>query len=193
MTVAELARHVVTPEELLQIPDSNTMELVDGRILEKPVSILSSDVEGEVYDRLKDFVKRNPVAKVFPASLGYQCFDDAPGKVRRPDVTIVRVERLAKLPDSDAGYMPLVPDLAVEVISPNDLAYGVSDKVKEYQAAGFPLVWVVDPSFQAITVYLLGNRPSIFIGDDEMTLDGLLPGFRCKVADFFPSPIVRPK
>jgi Uma2 family endonuclease len=43
------------------------------------------------------------------------------------------------------GHTRIAPDLAAEVMSPNDLAYEVDRKVKEYLAAGVRLVWVINP------------------------------------------------
>jgi Uma2 family endonuclease len=176
-----------TPQDLLEMPDNSTLELVDGRIVEKNVSIESSKIEGLFYFRIQAFLSQNPVADVYPASLGYRCFPDDPGKVRKPDTTVVSLSRLNALPDPNSGYMPIPPDLAIEVISPNDVTYETDDKVREYLQAGFPLVWVADPNSRTITVYPRQGRPAIFSDDDEMTAEAVLPGFRCKVSDFFPA------
>jgi Uma2 family endonuclease len=187
MTVAELTK-TYTPDDLLRLPDNNTMELVDGQIVDKQVSAESSEIEGWILGRFLIYLLEHPVSKVYPSSLGYQCFEDQPEKIRKPDVTVVRIERMQALADPDPVYMPLVPDLAVEVISPNDVVYDVDNKVQEYLAAGFPLVWVADPNFRIITVYPQRARPTIFTADDEISAESAIPGFRCKVADFFPAP-----
>ena len=163
MTVVEIAP-VFTPEDLLGMPDNATKELVNGQIVEKNVSVESSKIEALFTSRFQIFLLSNPVADVFPASLGYQCFEDDPSKIRKPDTTVIRLDRLKNLPDPNPGYMPIVPDLAVEVISPNDVVYDVDEKVQEYLDAGFPLVWVADPKARTITVYPLGGRPVIANG-----------------------------
>jgi Uma2 family endonuclease len=188
MTIAEMSR-TYTPEELLRMPENSTMELVDGRIVEKNVSTESSEIEGAFTIRFGLFLMAHPIAKVFPSSLGYQCFDDATTKIRKPETTVVLLDRIKKLADPDPGYMPIVPDLAVEVISPNDMVYEVDEKIKEYLDAGFPLVWVADPKAKTVTVYPRGGRAAIFSGDDELTAEAVLPGFACKVRDFFPPPL----
>lgn len=188
MTVLEAPTRI-TPEELLAMPDNVSLELVNGQIVEKNVSVKSSRVELVIGHQFERYLDANPGGEVFPASLGYQCFDDDPDKVRKPDVTVVRADRLAELGRADRGYMPIVPDLAVEVVSPNDLAYEVSEKVREYLDAGFPLVWVAYPEDRTITVHPNGGRPSILTAEDEITAESALPGFRCKVADLFPKPL----
>lgn len=186
MTIAQ-STPTITPDDLLRMPDSSTMELVDGWIVEKQASAESSEIEVMFGYRFRSFLERNPIAKVYSQSLGYRCFPDDPDKIRKPDATVILLERLRQLPDPNPGFMPLVPDLAVEVISPNDMVYDVDEKVREYLEAGFPLIWVADPKARTITVYPGGGRPTIHTADDELTADPPLPGFRCKVADFFPS------
>ena len=186
MTLAEMTP-TITPDELLRMPDSSTKELVDGQIVEKQVSIESSKIELLIAARFQTFLFTHPVAEVYPASLGYQCFEDNPTKIRKPDVTVVLLDRLKNLADPNSGFMPIVPDLAVEVISPNDTVYEVDAKVREYLDAGFPLVWVADPEMQTIMAYSPGGRPTIHTAADEITAQAALPGFRCKVADFFPA------
>lgn len=186
MTVAEMNR-TYTPEDLLRMADNGSMELVNGRIVEKRVSRQSSKTEFLFGFYFQTYINAHPgVAEVFPQSLGYQCFDDDPLKIRKPDTTVVRLDRLEKLGDDDSGYMPIVPDLAVEVISPNDIHYDVLDKVQEYLDAGFPLVWLADPKARTITVYPHDGPPVLYSADHDVTADGVLPGFRCKVGDFFP-------
>ena len=173
------------------MPDNNSMELVDGQIVEKNTSIESSRIEGCFLFRIHQFLIDHPIAKAYPASLGYTCFPDNPAKMRKPDVSVVQLSRLNQLPAGDSGYMPIHPDLAIEVISPNDVTYDTDEKVREYLDAGLPLIWVADPKARTITFHPLKGRPAIFTEDDEVTAEAVLPGFRCKVRDFFPSPAVR--
>ena len=163
MTVIDAPARI-TPEDLLNIPDNSSMELVDGHIVEKNVSIESSKIEFTVSLRFGMYLETHPVAAAFPASLGYQCFPNDPGKVRKPDTTIVRNERLQELEDPNAGYMPIPPDLAVEVVSPNDLVYDVAEKVREYLEADFPLVWVMYPEDRTVIVHPNGGPAEHFDG-----------------------------
>jgi Uma2 family endonuclease len=77
---------------------------------------------------------------IFPADTPFRCFPWQPSMARKPDVAFVRRERLA--PERLAvGFIPVVPDLAVEVVSPNDLASMLDRKLGEYRRAGVRLVW----------------------------------------------------
>jgi Uma2 family endonuclease len=116
--------------------------------------------------------------------LGYACFTQSPGKVRRADVSFVRRDRLPEVPTSD-GYLYIAPDLAVEVISPNESLYKVDRKLREYLDAGVTLVWVVNPDARTVTIH---RAHSVTRLQENEYLDGenVLPGFRCPVASIFP-------
>jgi Uma2 family endonuclease len=154
--------------------------------VEKRVSKDSSRVEGLILARIAAFLVEHPIAEVYPSSLGYVCFPDDAERMRKPDVSVVTAKRLKSIA-GDVGYTPIVPDLAVEVVSPNDVAYEIEERVEEYLRAAFPLVWVAYPHSRTITVHPLDGRPAILTQDDEITAEAALPGFRCKVRDYFPA------
>ncbi len=107
--------------------------------------------------------------------------------MRKPDVTVVRIERYRALPDPNPGYMPLVPDLAVEVLSTTDVISSINKKIFEYRTAGFPRVWIVDPIARTITVHTNPGNPVILTEEDVIDAPDALPGFSCKVAELFPN------
>jgi Uma2 family endonuclease len=175
-----------TPEDLLAMPDRKKYELVAGHLVERPMSRLSSWVGGQVYTLLNIFVAERQSGWVWPADQGYACYPDAPGKVRFPDVSFIRKERLPDALTSE-GYTHIPPDLAVEVLSPNELAYEVENKVLEYLNAGVALVWVINP--EARTVYIHRGDGSVgwLREEDELSGEDVVPGFRCHVAVLFPA------
>jgi Uma2 family endonuclease len=187
MTLADAPTRI-TPDDLLRMSDNNSLELIDGRIVEKHVSALSSEIEASISSCIGYFLRTNPVARVYASSLGYRCFSDH-DMIRKPDFTVIRIERLARLSNPNPGYMPIVPDLAVEVISTNDTVSEINEKLHVYQDARFPLIWIVDPESKMITVHELGAKPYIRVADDEISAENALPGFSCKVADLFPPPL----
>jgi Uma2 family endonuclease len=83
------------------------------------------------------------------------------------------------------GFWPLAPDLAIEVVSPNDRADEVHSKVHEYLEAGTRLVWVLWPRRRSVTVHDADGLVREL--DPEQYLDGddTLPGFSVRVADLF--------
>jgi Uma2 family endonuclease len=80
----------------------------------------------------------------------------------------------------------VVPDLAVEVISPSDLVYDLIQKIAEYFEAGVRLVWVVYPPQRLVYVYESLTRARILTVADELEGGAVLPGFRLPVANLFP-------
>ena len=188
MSTAVEPRTTYTPEDLLAMPDGKDYELVDGELVERNVSALSSWVAGQVFLRLGNHVMANALGTVWPADNGFQCFPDAPGKVRKPDASFIGRERFAPGQLAD-GYVRIAPDLAVEVISPNDLAGEVEQKVEEYLAAGVPLVWVADPTTRTVRVHRGDGSAARLRAGDELSGEAVIPGFRCAVRDLFPPPV----
>jgi Uma2 family endonuclease len=108
--------------------------------------------------------------------------------VRRADVSFIRRERYSWDQLTHDGFMTLAPDLAVEVVSPNDYGREIEEKVDDYLRAGVPLVWVVYPEIRVVHVYRGDGTAGRFRGADELSGEDVLPGFRCKVDDLFPRP-----
>ncbi len=178
----------LTPEDLLTMPDGDRYELVDGRLVERNMSLWSSYVAGQVFGLCNDFCRTNPLGWVLPEGTSYQCFPDAPGKVRKADVSFISLDRLSLQQATAEGHISLAPDLAVEVLSPNDLAYEVDKKVNEYLTAGVCLVWVVNPETRSVTVYRADGSVSKVREQEELSGENVIPGFRCRVAEFFRPP-----
>jgi Uma2 family endonuclease len=187
MTIAAPPR-LFTPDDLLRIPDAVNYELVDGKLVERDMGMESSRVAARILALIAFFLRDGRQRLLFGADGSYQCFPDAPEKVRRPDVSFIRNGRL---PDDRApeGHCRIPPDLAVEVMSPNDLAYEVEDKVAEYLGAGVPIVWVVSPNTHSVRIHRPRSSPrgsvSALTSEDAIDGEDVLVGFTCPVRDFF--------
>lgn len=176
----------LTAVDLLTLPDDVRYELVDGALRARNMGGLSSWVGGRIHHRLADYEETTGIGRAFPADAGYQCFADDPDRVRKPDASFVSRDRLAGgvIP---AGHLRVAPDVAVEVVSPNDLFQEVLAKKDEYLAAGVRLVWLLDPHTRVLLAFRPGSPPAEYRPGDELTAEDVLPGFRCAVADLFPS------
>ena len=181
-----LTEHIYTPEDLLTVPDADRYELVDGRLVESDMGAEASWVAGELHALLRDFCCANRSGWALPET-SYQCFPESRKMVRRPDVSFIRPGRL---PDEQLplGHIRIAPDLAVEVVSPNDTYYEVEQKVREYLQAGVRLVWVVNPDTRTVRVHRVNRMLTDIQEEEELTGEELLPEFRCRVGDIFPSP-----
>lgn len=172
-----------TPEELLEMQDGDRYELVNGRLVEKNMGFESSWIGGRLFNRLSSFVEGAKLGWAAPEA-SYQCFPEEPARVGRPDASLIRADRLpGSLPQ---GHCPVAPDLAVEVISPNDLFSEVREKVEEYLRAGVPLVWIVDPVTRTVEVRRGDGSAAVLYETDELSGEDVVPGFTCPVRDLFP-------
>jgi Uma2 family endonuclease len=79
----------------------------------------------------------------------------------------------------------LIPDLCVEVTSPNDLYDDVMGKMQEYFEYGVREVWVVWPPRRQVSVYRSPDDVTILKAGDQLTGGDLLPGFTTSVASLF--------
>ena len=124
---------------------------------------------------------------------GYVCSNDMglilqrdPDTVRGPHVAVFLESR--KLADLDLKYPERMPDLVVDVLSPNDRRASMQKRVSKFPASGVAMVWVLDPDEESVTVYLPNQPPIGLEGDEEVTGFGVLADFRCKASDFFVMP-----
>lgn len=188
----DLMQREYTPEDLLGIPGGESFELVNGRLVERHMGVLASWVAGELFFALANHCRQHRLGWVFPGKdAGYQGFPGAARTVRKPDVSFVRHGRFPEeqLP---AGYARLAPDLAAEVISPNDEYEEVIEKIEEYLCAGVRLVWVISPRNHIVHVYRTNGSIHVLRGNDELDGEDVVPGFRCPVRDLFPQPRTAP-
>ena len=168
---------LLTAEDLLRLnlPNKRT-ELVRGRlVVREPAGYVHGDVAMLIGAAVLQHVEANSLGRVFAAETGFTLARE-PDTVRAPDVAFIRSELLPSPPPR--GVAELAPDLAVEVLSPDDRPGEVLEKVGDWLNAGTLLVWVVDARRRIARVYRAdGSETQV---DDEGSLEGeeLLPGFR---------------
>ena len=172
---------LVTADELLRMPQDEPCELVAGRIVMRGWrEFRQGAISGRICLRLGEHVAKGRFGAL-SVRAGFVISRD-PDTVRAPDAAFVRRDRL---PQSPEGYFPGSPDLAVEVVSPNDRVKEVNDKARAWLDAGTSLVWVVWPDTRSVTVHRPGQAPGILHEQDAITGEDVLPGFQCTVAEFF--------
>ena len=140
MSLPVVSQHY-TPEDLLALPDGHRFDLVDGHLVERSMGAESSWIAQQVNHRLCSYVAESRRGLVLGPDCGYQIFSDDPNRVRFPAGSFIHSGRLPNdVPPR--GHVRIAPDLILEVVSPNDLAWEVDVKVTEYLQAGVLLVWV---------------------------------------------------
>jgi len=111
----------------------------------------------------------------FGSSTGFQLVD---GSIRSPDAAWVRRDRLAGLSaDQKQRFLPLAPDLVIEVRSPTDRLPELEAKMNAYAAAGVRLGWLIDPETRIVEVYRPGQPVERREEPASIAADPELPGF----------------
>ena len=176
---------LLTAEDLERIsfPDKS-VELVRGRlVVREPPGSWHGAIAARLAYHLTDFVERHRLGLVFGQDTGFKIASD-PDTVRGPDVAFVRRERLGAV--HTKGYAALAPDLAVEILSPDDRPGEVLAKVADFFGAGTALVWVVDPARAEVRVYRQDGSLTILRESESLDGENVVPGFSCQVRSLFP-------
>jgi Uma2 family endonuclease len=181
-----MAQKLITAEEFARMPeppDGSRQELVQGVIITMPppgglhgICCLKA---GRV---LGNFVYDKGLGQVASNDAGFITERD-PDTVRGADVAFWSRERLPEVPK---GYIGVPPDIAVEVVSPEDHFLRVQKKVTHYMTHGVRVLWVVDPEDRSVTVYRPDQGLRILANSDTLSCEDVLPGFSCRVADLLP-------
>ncbi len=180
--MAETTR-LVTAADLERFPhDDRRYELVEGRVVRMtPVGYTHSRVVARLLSMLERHVREAHLG-VAATELGFKLRSN-PDTVRAPDVAFIRRERIP--PADPKGFWHGPPDVAAEVLSPDETAPEIRSKVAEYLGAGVRLVLVVDPKDRTVTTYRsLTAAVTVQLGE-RIDLDEVIPGFRCDVRDIF--------
>jgi Uma2 family endonuclease len=160
-------------------------EVVNGQYVElSPMSTLAGMLATQLVVELGTFSSTHSLGRVACEVL----FGLNPENTlrRRPDVAFVSYQRWAQnrvVPLGDPW--PVVPNLAVEVVSPSDLAEQLLEKLVEYFQAGVELVWVVYPQLSLVYVYESLHKVHGLGRQDELDGSSVLPGFRLSLARLF--------
>ena len=175
----------MTADELLVMPHNGCRyELVQGELRQMaPAGRRHGRIAAELIGSLIAFVKKNNLGEVLSSETGF-IIDTAPDTVRAPDVSFVSRER-AEAVAEERGFFPGAPDLAVEVISPNDRAVEVEDKASDWLRAGAKMVIVLNPKTRTATIYRGFDDIRILTEGDTIDGGDVVPGWQLPLADVF--------
>ena len=176
---------LLTATDLLRLASEGVRgELIRGVLHE---TMIAGVKHGEIVMKLGFLLN----AFIIPRKLGRLTGSDTgiwlernPDTVRGPDIAYFSAATMPP-PAVPDGYAEVVPDLLVEVVSPNDTRREVAAKAHMWLRYDVRLVWVVLPQTRSVDVYRPGHAVETLT--DQDTLDGLdvLPGFTCPVSAIF--------
>jgi Uma2 family endonuclease len=160
-------------------------EIVDGRVVEEPpLGAWEGYVATTIGYLLNGFVRPNRLGRVAGEVLFI--LRTEPLLQRKPDVAFVSAARSPLTHQFKRGAAwDVIPDLAVEVVSPSDTAAEVQAKVAEYFGVGVRLVWVVYPDQEEVYAYESPRVVRIFGREDAVDGGAVLPGFAMPLAEVF--------
>jgi Uma2 family endonuclease len=164
--------------------EAERYELIEGILRERvPMGARHGEIEFEIGGPLHRHVRGAGLGRVYPSDTHFVILVD-PDITVVPDLSFVRADRLP--PEEERqGFLRLAPDLVVEVVSPTDRFNAVMEKVDQYQRAGVPLIWLVQPRRRAVTEFALGQEPRTLREGDALDGGEIVPGFVLPVADIF--------
>ena len=182
-------------ETVPTVQDEPLYEIVNGQRVElPPMSVYATWLATRLQNRLGPYVEDKGLGT--PATEMLFILDAEHDLRRRPDVAFVSTARWPldrALPET--GDWDVVPDLAVEVISPNDIFKDMLAKVREYFHYGVQVVWIIAPEEQQVYVYDSPTHVHILTRQEELTGGEVVPGFRLPLGHLFQhaaSPTVAP-
>jgi len=170
----------LTIDDFEKLPDELAYyhELVDGELV---------DVSGNTpnHNGLRDllialllfYVKEHKLGRVF-SEQEYQFDKNAHG----PDVTFFGPEK-AQLVDPNLRVQRFVPDLAIEIVSQNDMFEKLVGKARRYRRCGTKAVWIFSIELREAYVYSESGRA--ILDEDGLFQSNLIPGFSIRIGDLF--------
>jgi|SRR5687768_14157516 len=182
--MSSVAQRLLTAEEYWQSPlNTKHSELVRGEIVESiPPSKDHGTIALAIGTLLRLWMQRGAGGKAGVES-GFILARES-DTVRGPDVYYVSEAR-AQADDTSRAFWTVPPDLAVEVVSPDETAEEIRAKVRDFLVAGTPLVWVIYPRTGEVVVHTADGLARTYSENDVLEFPEVLPGFSCKVAELF--------
>jgi Uma2 family endonuclease len=129
----------VTVDELEKLSLPFPAELYNGKVVYKMPNFTHAVIQNNIGTEIGIYLKSNPIG-LAGGDANFRLWPERKRESRAPDVSFVLRERL---PENLHRYLPIVPDLAVEILSPDDSFEDMMEKVDEYLSQGVKLVWVV--------------------------------------------------
>ena len=157
-------------------------ELVEGTLVEKPMSFRKSGLAVDIIYLLTLFVNPRKLGKVYGGDGPFRMLGE---NIRYPDVSFVPLDRIQAAPSQGQFAPSFIPSIVVEVISPSTTRAEMAIKRREYFALGVELVWQVDADDFTVTVFTSETDFTVLRLGDKLTGGTVLPGFETTVAEIF--------
>lgn len=180
-----MVKRLLTAEDLFDLPDGGRWhELAKGELRETPIpGVLHGVVKARIGWLLMQLLEDRSLSHVVGMSSGVILRRD-PDTVRGPDLYLFDGSRISR-EDVPEGFFEIVPDLVVEVVSFQDLAEDLEERVQDWLDAGVRLLLVVYPRTRSITAFRGPHDIRHYHGDEEFDAGPVLPNFRYPASHLF--------
>ncbi|GAB4415821.1 MAG: Uma2 family endonuclease [Thermodesulfovibrionales bacterium] len=165
MTTTLAEKKVYTYEDINSLPEGN-YEIIDGERKDTAPTMFE---HGEFESAFSELLRRHLKDKGYVAvgEVGI-VIKKSPFRLRAADVVYISKERS---PEKPKGMLEIPPDLIVEIISEDNTANYINDKIKDYLSIGARRIVLIDPFTETITVYQHGRKEAGFYSfDDEFEM-----------------------
>ena len=173
----------VSLEEYLRLPETAPyFELVDGEVVQKTMPNAShAAIVAELLAELIVYLRKSREGR---ALTELRHTDRAEEWVFLPDISVTLNGRWPAPPADMHGPVEVMPDFAIEVLSPDDQSGRVQQKIAHYMRSGVTLLWIVDPESEIVTVWRQGHQPTIVSGG-KLSAEPVLAAFEIDLDALF--------
>jgi Uma2 family endonuclease len=166
--------------------DEPLFEIVDGQKVEMPpMSYFSTLLGSHLFGELWVFLKQHDMGHAANETIFH--LPSPVNRNRRPDLAFVSYARWPKEREKDKAKnaWDVVPNLVGEIVSPNDDAKELMDKLDDYFKCGVELVWVIYPELAMVYVYTSLTQVHGLTRNDVLEGGKVLQGFQLPLKDLF--------
>jgi Uma2 family endonuclease len=177
---------VWTEADLLALPNVGKYELVEGELIMSPAGFMDHGrIIARLLARLTTYVDKQKLGVTSDGQTG--CWMTS-GNLRCPDVSFLSKARVKASFGQKSVFLQGAPDLAIEVLSPNESARMIDDKIADYFESGARLVWIVNPADKTVGIYRSVKLDRTLRSGDELSGEDVVPGFSMPVDEVFKQP-----
>ena len=184
--VVEAPKKLWTEAEVQALPEDGFIhEIVDGELVMSPKNdFFHGDICTRLSAALLTFVRSGRLGAVLDSSTGFWMNNR---NCRAPDISFIRKERLQALgfKSNSQNFFPGAPDLAVEVLSPNNTRAEIDERLKDFFGSGTQIAWIINPDTECVEVCHAPDQRKLVGSGADLDGEHLLPGFRYPIADLF--------
>jgi Uma2 family endonuclease len=180
------AKKVWTEAELQALPENGYIhEVVDGELVMSPKNTFyHENLCARLYFELEKFNREHRLGVVLGSNLGCWMKNE---NCRAPDIAFIPKARVQEtgFSFSTAKFFPGAPDLAIEILSPNNSRREIDERLKDFFASGAQIAWIIDPDEKCVEVCYSPTRRKLIGPRGSLEGEHLLLGFKYRLADLF--------